>query len=103
MIEGGKSSFYRHLLYEFYFTALDGKEKWTTYRFVKNVYDHHLPKIHKMICSAIDDLLAGISFGLSQSASFSDSTPQRSQQSNVGSISGEEDSQSSLLASQEVT
>ena len=103
VIEGDKTTFYRHPIHTFDFTALDGKEKWTTYKFVKNVYDHHSPKIHKLICSAIDDLPAGINFDLSQSASFSESTPQSSQQSNVESILGEEDSQSSLLASQEVT
>ena len=103
VIEGDKTTFYRHPIHKFDFTALDGKEKWTTLKFVKNVYDHHSPKVHKLICSAIDDLPAGINFDLSQSASFSESTPHSSQQSNVESILGEEDSQSSLLASQEVT
>ncbi len=85
--------------------ALDGKEKWTAYKFTKNVYDTYMPKLHKLICSAIDDLPAGINLDLSQSASFSQSIPQGSQQSNAAdSILGEEDeSQSSFLASQEVT
>jgi len=56
-----------------------------------------------MICSAIDDLPADIKFDLSKSASFSQSTPQSSQQSNAESIFGEDDDQSSFLASQEVT
>ena len=61
--------------------------------------------IHKLICSGIDDLPAGINFDLSQSASFSQPTPHGSQQSNAAdSILGEEDeSQLSFLASQEVT
>ena len=103
VIEGDKIIFYRHPIHKFDFTALDGKEKWTTLKFIKNVYDYYSPKLHKLICSAIDDLPAGINFDLSQSASFSQSMPQSSQQSNVESILGEEDSQSSLLASQEVT
>ena len=103
VIEGEKTTFYRHPIHEFSFTAQDGKEKWTTLKFVKNVYDYHSPKIHKLICSAIDDLPANISFELSQSAYFSQSTPQSLPQSNAESVLGEDDSQSSLLVSQEVT
>ncbi|KAL8827330.1 MAG: hypothetical protein Q9170_007057 [Blastenia crenularia] len=101
VIEGDKTSFYRHPIRQFYFT--DGEEKWTAYKFTKNVYDTYMPKLHKRICSAIDDLPAGINFDLSQSAFFSQSTPQSSQQSNAESILGEDDSQLSFLASQEVT
>ncbi|KAI4087886.1 MAG: hypothetical protein L6R37_008270 [Teloschistes peruensis] len=103
VIEGDETTFYRHPIHEFSFTALDGKEKWTAYKFTKNVYDIYMPKLHKRICSAIDDLPAGISFDLSQSASFSQSTPQSSQPSNAESILGEDDNQSSFLASQEIT
>ena len=102
VIEADKTTFYRHPIHEFSFTALDGKEKWTAYKFTKNVYDTWMPKLHKLICSAIDDLPAGINFDLSQSASFSQSTPQSSQQSNADSTLND-DSQSSFLASQEVT
>ena len=103
VIEGDKTTFYHHPIREFSFTEQDGKEKWTAYKFVKNVYDHHSLKLHRMICSAIDDLPVDINFDLSQSASFFQSTPQSSQQSNVGSMLSEDDSQSSFLASQEVT
>jgi len=103
VIKGDKTTFYRHPIHEFSFTALDGKEKWTAYKFTKNVYDTWMPIQHKRICSAIDDLPADINFDLSQSASFSQSTPQSSQQSNAESILGEDDGQSSFLASQEVT
>ena len=103
VIKGDETTFWRKPIREFSFTEQDGKEKWSPLRFVKNVYDHHSPKLHKLICSGIDDLPAGINFDLSQSASFSQSTPQSSQQSNVESILGEDDSQSSFLASQEVT
>ncbi|KAI4230586.1 MAG: hypothetical protein L6R40_007998 [Gallowayella cf. fulva] len=100
LIEEDKTTFYRHPIHEFSFMALDGKEKWTAYKFTKNVYDAWMPILHKRICSAIEDLPAGINFDLSQSASFSQSTPQSSQQSNVESTLGEDDS---FLASQEVT
>ena len=103
VIEEDKTTFYRHPIHEFSFTAQDGKEKWTSLRFVKNVYDLHSPKLHTLICSAIHDLPANISFDLSQSASFSQSTPQSSHQSNAESELGEEDSQSSPVVSQEVT
>ena len=79
VIEGDKTTFYRHPIRTFDFTEQEGKEKWTTYKFTKNVYDDHSVKLHKMICSAIDDLPADINFDLSQSASFSQSTPQSSQ------------------------
>ncbi|KAL8698607.1 MAG: hypothetical protein Q9201_006476 [Fulgogasparrea decipioides] len=103
IIEGDKTTFYRYPIHMFDFTALDGKERWTAYRFTKNVYDTWMPKLHKLICSAIDDLPAGINFDLSQSASFSQSVPQSSQQSNAESTLGEDDSHFSFLASQEVT
>jgi len=103
VIEGDKTTFYRHPIREFSFTEQDGKEKWTAYKFTKNVYDTWMPIQHKRICSAIDNLPADINFDLSQSASFSQSTPQSSQQSNAESILGEDDGQSSFLASQEVT
>ncbi|KAL9019937.1 MAG: hypothetical protein Q9185_002791 [Variospora sp. 1 TL-2023] len=101
VINGDKITFYRHPIRRLDFT--DGEERWTAYKFTKNVYDTWMPKLHKLICSGIDDLPAGINFDLSQSASFSQSTPQRSQQSTVQSTLGEDDIQSSILASQEAT
>lgn len=56
-----------------------------------------------MICSAIDDLPPDINFDFSQSASFSQSTFQSSQQSNTESLLGENDSQLNFLDSQNVT
>jgi hypothetical protein len=37
MIENQKTIFYRHPIRKFSFTELDNKEKWTAYRFTKNV------------------------------------------------------------------
>ncbi len=103
LIEGDKTTFYRHPIRKFDFT--DGEEKWTAYKFTKNVYDIWMPSQHKRICSAIDDLPPDIDFSLSQSASFSQSGPQSSQQSNAEStfMLDEDDSQSSAVSSQEVT
>lgn len=101
VIEGDKTTFYRHFIRGFFFT--DGEERWTAYKFTRNVYDKWMPLQHERICSAIHDLPADISFDLSQSASFSQPTPQSSQRSNAESLLGEGDSQSSFLASQEVT
>jgi hypothetical protein len=39
VIDGNKTNFYRHPLRTFDFTELDGKEKWTIYKFTKSVYD----------------------------------------------------------------
>ena len=99
VIEGDKTTFYRHSIHEFSLMALDGKEKWTAYKFTKNVYDTYMPKLHKRICSAIDDLPAGINFDLSETASFSQPTPQSSQQSNTDSMLGEDDSELNFLDS----
>jgi hypothetical protein len=103
VIEEDKTTFYRHPIRKFDFTEQDGENKWASLIFVKNVYDYHSPKLHNIIRSGIDDLPADINFDLSQSASFSQPTPQSSQQSNVGSMLGEDDSQSSFLSSQEIT
>ncbi|CZR52123.1 uncharacterized protein PAC_02000 [Phialocephala subalpina] len=56
IIDGKKATFYRHPIHEFSFTALDGKEKWTAYKFTKNVYDIWMPSHLKKICSVIDAL-----------------------------------------------
>ncbi|KAK3492149.1 uncharacterized protein B0T23DRAFT_412299 [Neurospora hispaniola] len=51
------TKYYRHPIRKFDFTDLDGKEKWTAYRFIKNIYDIWVPDHFKRICSAIDQLL----------------------------------------------
>jgi len=73
IIEKDKTIFYRHFIHTFDFIALNEKNKWTTYKFTKNVYNTWMSIHHKRICSAIDDLSPDIDFSLSQSASFSQS------------------------------
>ena len=66
VIDGDKATFYRHPIHTFDFTSLDGKEKWTAYKFTKNVYDLWMPNHFKRICSVIDELPRDVSFELSQ-------------------------------------
>jgi hypothetical protein len=56
VIDGNKTTFYCHPIHTFDFTTLDGKEKWTAYKFTKNVYDIWMPGFLKRICFAIDQL-----------------------------------------------
>jgi hypothetical protein len=62
VITGKDVKYYRHLIHGFSFTALDGKEKWTAYRFTKNVYNNWVPKHFENICSAINQLPSDLNF-----------------------------------------
>ncbi|KAI9782032.1 MAG: hypothetical protein M1816_002020 [Peltula sp. TS41687] len=105
VINGKDTKYYRHPIRTFDFTELDGKEKWTAYKFTKNVYDNWVPSHFKRICSVIDDIPLGVNFGLSQSASFSEEPQiQASQQSiSSGTMLEEDNSQPSLVGSQDIT
>lgn len=63
--EGQEPTFYRHLIHAFNFTALDGKEKWTAYKVVRNIYDLWMPNHLERIRSAIDDIPSGLNFDIS--------------------------------------
>ncbi|RDA85284.1 hypothetical protein CP532_5927 [Ophiocordyceps camponoti-leonardi (nom. inval.)] len=65
VLDGKKTEYYRHPIHSFDFTALDGKEKWTAYRFTRNIYDVWMPKHFKSICSALDQLPSDLSFSVS--------------------------------------
>jgi hypothetical protein len=56
VLDGEKTTFYRHAIHTFDFTSLNGKEKWTAYKFTMNVYNIWMPTHLNRICSAIDDL-----------------------------------------------
>ncbi|KID98639.1 hypothetical protein MAJ_05295, partial [Metarhizium majus ARSEF 297] len=62
VLEGKDTTYYRHLIRTFDFTELDGKEKWTAYRFTKNIYELWMPSHFKRICSAIDQLPSDLDF-----------------------------------------
>ncbi|OBT69336.1 hypothetical protein VE03_01031 [Pseudogymnoascus sp. 23342-1-I1] len=65
IISGNKTTFYRHPIHTFDFTSLYSKEKWTAYRFTKNVYDIWMPTHLKRVCSVIDELPADLDFEVS--------------------------------------
>lgn len=62
VIDGKTTKYYRHAIRTFDFTEQDGKERWTSYKFVKNVYDNWMPAQHKRLCSAIGDIPLDINF-----------------------------------------
>ncbi|KAI1802651.1 hypothetical protein F4811DRAFT_554617 [Daldinia bambusicola] len=62
VIKGKEIKYYRHPIHTFDFTALDGKEKWTSYRFIRSVYDIWMPEHLKKIRSAIDQLPTKLDF-----------------------------------------
>jgi hypothetical protein len=66
LVDGDKTAFYRHPIHKFDFTAMEGKEKWTAYKFTKNVYDIWMPDHFRRICSVIDTLPPDINFEVSQ-------------------------------------
>ncbi|KAI9698636.1 MAG: hypothetical protein M1836_003745 [Candelina mexicana] len=60
-----KITFYRHPIREFSFVEMDGREKWTTYKFTKNIYDIWMPTHLERICSAINQLPLSLDFQVS--------------------------------------
>ena len=114
IIDGNKTTFYRHSIHEFSFTALDGKDKWTAYKFIKNVYDVWMPTHLERICSVIDQLPPDLNFEVSQGSElqFTEASGLSqelggllSERSNVESASqtGQDDSQLVPIVPQTVT
>ncbi|KAH6714478.1 hypothetical protein BKA61DRAFT_632343 [Leptodontidium sp. MPI-SDFR-AT-0119] len=66
VVDGKKTTFYRHPIKEFSFTSEEGKDKWTSYKFTKNIYDIWMPTHLKRICSVIDELPPDLNFEVSQ-------------------------------------
>lgn len=64
IIGGEDTKYYRHPIRTFDFTEMDGKEKWSAYRFKKNIYDSWIPDHFKRICSAIDQLPSKVDFDI---------------------------------------
>ena len=44
VLEDDRTTFYRHPIRDFSLTDLDGRDKWTAYKFTKNVYEIWMPK-----------------------------------------------------------
>lgn len=66
IIDGNKTTFYRHPIKTFDFTSEDGKDKWASYRFTKNIYDIWMLTHLKRICSVIDELPPDLDFEVSE-------------------------------------
>lgn len=62
VIDGKDTTFYQHPIRKFDFTGMDGKDKWTTYKFTKNVYDLWMPVHLNRIRSVIDELPSDFDF-----------------------------------------
>jgi hypothetical protein len=111
MIDRKRTTFYRHPIREFSFTELDGKEKWTAYKFTKNVYDVWMPTHLKRICSIIDDLPPNLDFEISQQSEAGEygrsqgleSHHLSDQTSHNAATLDEANSQSNRMGSQDVT
>ena len=73
VIEDDRTTFYRHPIRVFYLMDLEGRDKWTAYKFTKNIYELWAPQHLKRICKAIDVLPVGLDFRVS-SASFAPGT-----------------------------
>ncbi|OAX78235.1 hypothetical protein ACJ72_07461 [Emergomyces africanus] len=95
VIDGNKISFYRHPIGTFDFTELEGRDRWTAYKFTRNVYEKWAPEHLQRIRSAINEIPPGVNF------SISNSVPDLPQPSTPSAV--DEDSQASYFDSTEVT
>lgn len=111
VIDEKDTKYYRYQIRAFSFTEQDGKEKWTAYKFTKNVYDNWMPDHFKRICSAIEDLPSDVNFDVSQESElqFSSQTGlsqeleghHLSQSEGLASVAGQDDGSS--IANAEIT
>ncbi len=103
IIDGPKTRIYRHPIYTFDITALNGKERWTTYNFTVAVYNCSLTLL-KSICSVIDELPPHFNLEFSQQAEPQLSEPsglsKQLENQNMAEVS---DSRSSHVGLQQIT
>lgn len=66
VINDSKTTFYRHQIRAFSFINEEGVDKWTAYKFTRNVYDIWMPTHLKRICSAVDQLPSSLDFEVPQ-------------------------------------
>ncbi|KAI9744261.1 MAG: hypothetical protein M1818_002413 [Claussenomyces sp. TS43310] len=62
VVNASETTFYRHPIKKFDFTSEEGADKWTAYKFTKNVYDFWMPIHLERICSAVDQLPSSLNF-----------------------------------------
>lgn len=65
VISDSETTFYRQPIKKFGFTSEQGTDKWTAYKFTKNVYDVWMPIHLKRICSVVDQLPPSLNFQVS--------------------------------------
>lgn len=66
LINESTTTFYCHSIHTFDFTVLNDKDKWTAYKFIKNVYNIWMSIHLKCICSVINQLSFNLNFKVSQ-------------------------------------
>jgi hypothetical protein len=79
LIDGDDACFYRYSIRKFDITSEEGKEKWTAYKFIRNVYDTFVPIHLQRICSVVDQLPDPGVFNVQSSTSFV-SNPEREEE-----------------------
>lgn len=102
IFDGPKTKIYRHPIHTFDITALDGKERWTTYKFTVAVYNYSLTLL-KRICSVVDDLPPDFNLELQQSEPQFSETTGRSQPLENQDLVEASNGQSSLIDRQQLT
>ncbi|MCJ1243467.1 hypothetical protein MMC30_000664 [Trapelia coarctata] len=90
VITATQTTYHRRRIHDFSFVALDGREKWTAYKFTKNVYDIWMPALFKRICSAIDQIPADINFEVASSGLSQNLEGQRLEQQDLESLPRED-------------
>src|SRR5207248_9687060 len=61
-IDGENMTYYHHPIRKFDFTELDGQDKWTAYKFTKNVYDLWMPAHFNQLSSVINEISSDLDF-----------------------------------------
>ncbi|KAL9626447.1 MAG: hypothetical protein Q9204_007297 [Flavoplaca sp. TL-2023a] len=72
VIEGDKTTYWRYPIRKYDFTEREGLERWTAYKFTKNVYDIWMPKLFELISSAVDQLTPEMAVALEAGAAGPD-------------------------------
>ncbi|KAH7016657.1 hypothetical protein B0J12DRAFT_417504 [Macrophomina phaseolina] len=66
VIKGKETTYYRQAIDAFDFTVQNGRDRWKSYKFVKNIYERWVPQHFRRICSAIDEIPPNVNFAVSQ-------------------------------------
>ena len=97
VFDGSKTKIYRHQIHTFDITAVNGKERWTTYNFTVAVYNHSLT-LRKRICSVIDELPLGFNVEFCQQSEPQLSEPSGLSQQLASNVLAEESGSQSVHA-----